>query len=89
MVRFVDQSDIDSRYFEKPYYLLPDGGSAEEGYVVLRDALAKSKKVAVGQLIMSGREHRITMLGKRWQRYESLSISECYTARPYQASVLL
>jgi ParB-like nuclease domain len=31
----------------------------------------------------------MTMLGKRWRRYESLSISECYTARPYQASVLL
>jgi len=59
MARFVDQSDIDSRYFEKPYYLLPDGDSAEEGYVVLRDALAKSKKVAVGQLIMSGREHLV------------------------------
>jgi hypothetical protein len=31
----------------------------------------------------------MTMLGKRWRRYESLSISEGYTARPYQASVLL
>jgi DNA end-binding protein Ku len=59
MVRFVDLDEIDSRYFEKPYYLLPDGDSADEGYVVLRDALAKSKKVAVGQLIMHGREHLV------------------------------
>ena len=44
---------------EKPYYLLPDGDSADEGYVVLRDALAKSKKVAIGQLIMHGREHLV------------------------------
>ena len=29
------------------------------GYVVLRDALAKSKKVAIGQLIMHGREHLV------------------------------
>jgi DNA end-binding protein Ku len=59
MARFVNQDEIDSRYFEKPYYLLPDGDSADEGYVVLRDALAKSKKVAIGQLIMHGREHLV------------------------------
>jgi DNA end-binding protein Ku len=59
MARFVDRSEIDSRYFEKPHYLLPDGDSADEGYVVLRDALTKSKKVAIGQLIMGGREHLV------------------------------
>ena len=59
MARFVDLDEIDSRYFEKPYYLLPDGDSADEGYVVLRDALAKSKKMAIGQLIMHGREHLV------------------------------
>ena len=59
MARFVDRDEIDSRYFEKPYYLLPDGDQADEGYTVLRDALAKSKKVAIGQLIMHGREHLV------------------------------
>src|SRR5271165_1219618 len=29
----------------------------------------------------------MTMRGKRWRRYESLSMSERYTVRPYQASV--
>jgi hypothetical protein len=28
--RFVDWDEIDSRYFEKPYYLLPDGDDADE-----------------------------------------------------------
>ena len=59
MAMFVNLDEIDSRYFEKPYYLLPDGDSADEGYVVLRDALAKSKKMAIGQLIMHGREHLV------------------------------
>jgi DNA end-binding protein Ku len=59
MARFVDLNQIDSRYFEKPYYLLPDGDSADEGYVVLRDALAKSNKMAIGQLIMHGREQLV------------------------------
>jgi DNA end-binding protein Ku len=54
LVRFVDQSDIDARYFEKPYYLLPDGDASEEGYVVVQKALAETKKVGVGQLILRG-----------------------------------
>ena len=32
---------------------------ADEGYAVLRDALAKTKKLAIGQLIMHGREHLV------------------------------
>jgi len=59
MARFVDLDEIDSRYFEKPYYLLPDGDEADEGYTVLRDALAKTRKIAIGQLIMHGREHLV------------------------------
>ena len=59
MARFVDRDEIDSRYFEKPYYLLPDGDQADEGYTVLRDAFAKTKKAAIGQLIMHGREHLV------------------------------
>ena len=59
MARFVDLDEIDSRYFEKPYYLLPDGDKADEGYTVLRDAFAKTKKIAIGQLIMHGREHLV------------------------------
>src|SRR5215475_1332984 len=62
MATFVDRDEIDVRYFEKPYYLLPDGDVADEGYVVLRDALAKSKKIAVGQMVMQGREHIVGIM---------------------------
>src|SRR6476661_5408289 len=37
MDRFVDRSSLDTRHFEKPYYLLPDGDAAEEGYIIMRD----------------------------------------------------
>ena len=57
MARFVDAAEIDSRYWEKPYYLLPDGETADEGYVVIRDALKATGKVAVGQMIIGGRAH--------------------------------
>jgi DNA end-binding protein Ku len=59
MVRFVDEAEIDSRYYEKPYYLVPDGDEADEGYTVIRDALKETGKVAIGQLIMHGREHLV------------------------------
>jgi DNA end-binding protein Ku len=59
MVRFVDEAEIDSRYWEKPYYLMPDGDEADEGYVVIREALKQARKVAIGQLIMGGRGHLV------------------------------
>ena len=59
MVRFVDEADIDSRYLEKPYYLTPDGEDADEGYTVIREALKQTGKVAIGQMVMNGREHLV------------------------------
>jgi DNA end-binding protein Ku len=39
--QFTDESEIDSRYYERPYYLEPEKG-AERAYALLRDALEKS-----------------------------------------------
>ncbi|HSD93109.1 MAG TPA: Ku protein [Methyloceanibacter sp.] len=55
LARFVDESAIDDRYFETPYYLLPDGEMADEGYAILQKALKDSKKIGVGQFILRGR----------------------------------
>jgi DNA end-binding protein Ku len=52
---FVDESDISSLYFEKPYYLEPDKG-AGKAYALLREALAKSGKVGVAQFVLRNRE---------------------------------
>jgi DNA end-binding protein Ku len=59
MRQFVDEDEIDSRYWEKPYYLVPDGDEADEGYAIMQRALAETGKVAVGQLIMHGRAHLV------------------------------
>ena len=59
MVRFVDEGEIDTRYWEKPYYLVPDGDEADEGYSIMQRALAETRKVAIGQLIMGGRAHLV------------------------------
>jgi DNA end-binding protein Ku len=85
MVRFVDQTEIDARYWEKPYYLVPDGDEADEGYTVIRDALKQTRKVAIGQLIMQGRGHMVGV--KAHGKGLMLSIlrygDEVRTAEPY------
>ena len=59
MRQFVEEEEIDSRYWEKPYYLVPDGDEADEGYAIMRRALAETAKIAIGQLIMGGRAHLV------------------------------
>ena len=61
LVQFVDVKDIDPRYFERPYYLVPQDDQAAEGYMVIREALAKMNKLGVGQVTMSGREYLVAV----------------------------
>lgn len=61
LVQFVDADEIDVLYYEKPYFVVPADELAEEAYVVLRDALSKSRKVGVGQLSVRGREHLVSL----------------------------
>jgi DNA end-binding protein Ku len=54
--QFVDEPEIDSRYYDKPYYLEPDEGAAK-AYKLLHDALEKSGKVALVEFVSHQREH--------------------------------
>jgi len=54
--QFAKESEIDSRYYEKPYYLEPEKGG-EHAYALLRDALEKSGKVALGTFAMRARDN--------------------------------
>lgn len=58
---FVDESEVDVIYQDAPYYLAPDGAMAEETFVVLREAMRKSGKVAIARLVLSSRERVITI----------------------------
>jgi DNA end-binding protein Ku len=61
LTQFVDHDEIDVLYYEKPYYVVPADDLAEEAYIVLREALRQSKKVALGQLAMRGREYMVSL----------------------------
>lgn len=56
LVQFTDLKDIDPIYFDRPYFVAPDGKMANEAYITVRDALLHSKKVALGQIVIGGRE---------------------------------
>jgi DNA end-binding protein Ku len=56
---FVDE--VDPIYLDAPYYLVPDGSVAEEGYRVIREALRDSGKIAIGQVVVSGQERIVAI----------------------------
>jgi DNA end-binding protein Ku len=53
---FIEGKEIDSIYFETPYYLQPDK-SGEKAYALLREALEKSGKFGLGRYVLRNREH--------------------------------
>jgi DNA end-binding protein Ku len=55
ILNFSDESEIDSIYYEQPYYLEPDKSGAK-AYGMLRDALAASGKVGVTSFVLRNRE---------------------------------
>lgn len=61
LTQFVDADEIDALYYEKPYYVVPADDLAEEAFIVLREALRSSRKVALGQLAMRGREYMVSL----------------------------
>jgi len=55
IAEFVNQDEIDTVYYETPYYLEPEKTGAK-AYVLLRDALEKSGKVGLGTYVMRTKE---------------------------------
>ena len=63
---FVPAGDIDQRYLDRPYYLVPNGKTGADAFVVIRDAMKRQDKVALARVVLTNREHVIAIrpLGK-------------------------
>ncbi len=59
--RFVNEADIDRLYWDEPYYLVPDGKPAVEPFAVIREAMDKAGKIALGRVVMHQRERLMAM----------------------------
>jgi DNA end-binding protein Ku len=59
--RFVDTEAIDRLYWNDPYYLVPDGKGAAEAFGVIREAMSRAAKIALGRLVLHQRERRVAL----------------------------
>src|SRR3989337_418194 len=53
---FVKQEEIDPRFFETPYFLVPAKGG-EKAYALLRAAMKNTDAVGIGKIIMRTKQH--------------------------------
>src|SRR5437762_9360051 len=63
---FVPLDEIDKRYLNHPYYIVPDGKAGIDAFAVIRDAMKDKDRVAVARIVLTSREHVIAIepLGK-------------------------
>lgn len=60
---FVELDEIDPMFLEKPYYLVPDKNGVK-GYYLLCEAMKKSKKVAVGKIVIRSKQHLAVIMAR-------------------------
>lgn len=56
ILEFTEEEQIDTIYYEKPFYLEP-GKGGDKGYALLREALKKADRVGVARYVFHSREH--------------------------------
>lgn len=63
---FVPRDEIDRRYLDNPYYLVPDGKNSVDAFAVIRDAMKNQDRVALARVVLSNRERVVAIepLGK-------------------------
>src|SRR5215469_3083140 len=59
--RFVDAREIDRLYWNAPYYLTPDGKMAVDAFGVIREAMERSGKLALGRVVLHQRERLMAL----------------------------
>ncbi|QTC90772.1 non-homologous end joining protein Ku [Brevundimonas goettingensis] len=58
---FVDEADIDRLYWDDPFFVVPEKGVGAEAFAVIRDAMKAAGKVAIGSLVLRGRERQLAL----------------------------
>ena len=59
--QFIDLKELPPEYIEKPYYVVPENDAQTEAFAVVREALLKSGKAAIGKVAFSGRENIVAV----------------------------
>jgi DNA end-binding protein Ku len=101
IVEFVKETEIQSIYYETPYYLEPQK-SGVKAYALLREALKKTGKVGVGNFVMrskeslcvlKSRDNAIMLQGIRFEQeireINELDIPEKFTLTPAEMKMAI
>jgi DNA end-binding protein Ku len=59
--QFVDEDEIDRLYWDDPFYVVPEKGVGAEAFAVIRDAMQETGKIAIGSLVLRGRERQVAL----------------------------
>jgi DNA end-binding protein Ku len=57
--RFIPNGQLDPRYYNSPYYIMPRDEVGQEAFAVIRDAMARKDVVGLARVILSKRERPI------------------------------
>jgi non-homologous end joining protein Ku len=60
--RFIDRDDIDLRFIDSPYYIVPRDETAEEAFAVVREAMREREMAGMGRVILQKRERPIVIV---------------------------
>jgi len=77
---FVPKSEVDERYIDSPFYLVPENKVALEAFAVIRDAMLGKGMVALGRVVLSKRE-RVVMLQPRGKGLLAATLRYPYEVR--------
>jgi Ku protein len=58
---FVPKDEIDQRYLNHPYYIVPVGKAGVDAFAVIRDAMKDQGRVALARIVLTNREHVIAI----------------------------
>ena len=59
--RFIPRTQVDTRYLDTPYYVVPREQIGEEAFAVIRDAMRRKNVVGMGRIVLSRRERPIIL----------------------------
>jgi DNA end-binding protein Ku len=61
ITQFVDASEVDPEFYEKPYFVIPENEAQSQAFAVVRQALKETGKVALTKIAFAGREHVVAL----------------------------